>query len=98
MSVNQLILILRSRWRLALGVFTAIVLLAIAYTLLSTKQYTAIASVVIDTKTDPVSPNGFTEQLLTSYVNTQADVIASQRVAQRAVKMVKLDEIPDRKS
>jgi chain length determinant protein EpsF len=94
MSVNQLILILRSRWRLALGVFTAILLLAIAYTLLATKQYTAIASVVIDTKSDPVSPNGFTDQLMTSYVNTQADVIASQRVAQRAVKTVKLDELP----
>lgn len=94
MSVNQLILILRHRWRLALGVFAAILLLAILFTLVSTKQYTAIASVVIDSKTDPVSPNGFTEQLLTSYVVTQADVIASQRVAQRAVKMVKLDELP----
>jgi chain length determinant protein EpsF len=94
MSVNQLILILRHRWRLALGVFAAILLLAILFTLVSTKQYTALASVVIDSKTDPVSPNGFTEQLLTSYVVTQADVIASQRVAQRAVKMVKLDELP----
>jgi chain length determinant protein EpsF len=94
MSVNQLILILRHRWRLALGVFAAILLLAILFTLVSTKQYTAIASVVIDSKTDPVSPNGFTEQLLTSYVVTQADVIASQRVAQRAVKTLKLDELP----
>jgi succinoglycan biosynthesis transport protein ExoP len=94
MSVNQLILILRHRWRLALGVFAAILLLAILFTLVSTKQYTAIASVVIDSKTDPVSPNGFTETLLTSYVVTQADVIASQRVAQRAVKTVKLDELP----
>ena len=94
MSVNQLILILRHRWRLALGVFSAMLLLVILFTLVSTKQYTAIASVVIDSKTDPVSPTGFTEQLLTSYVNTQADVIASQRVAQRAVKTLKLDEIP----
>jgi chain length determinant protein EpsF len=94
MSVNQLILILRSRWRLALGVFAAILFMAIAFTFLSAKQYTAIASVVIDSKTDPVSAAGFTDQLLTSYVNTQADVIASQRVAQRVVKALKLDELP----
>src|SRR6266404_1247380 len=94
MSVNQLILILRSRWRLALGVFAAILFLAIVFTLFSPRQYTATASVVIDAKTDPVSAAGFTDQLLTSYVVTQADVIASQRVAQRAVKAVKLDELP----
>jgi chain length determinant protein EpsF len=94
MSVNQLFLILRHRWRLAFAVFAGMLLLAILFTLVSSKQYTAISSVVIDTKTDPVSPNGFTEQLLTSYVNTQADVIASQRVAQRAVKTLKLDELP----
>jgi chain length determinant protein EpsF len=97
MSINQLILIVRHRWRLAFGVFAAILLLAILFTLVSSKQYTAISSVVIDTKTDPVSPNGFTEQLLTSYVNTQADVIASQRVAQRAVRTLKLDELPQLK-
>jgi chain length determinant protein EpsF len=96
MSANQLILILRSRWRLALGVFSAILFIAIVFTLVSPKQYTATASVVIDAKSDPVSAvgAGFTDQLLTSYVNTEVDVIASQRVAQRVVKALKLDELP----
>lgn len=94
MSVNQLILILRSRWRMTFGVFAAVVIAAVAFTLLSTKQYTAVASVVIDSKTDPVTPIGMTDQLLTSYVNTQADVIASERVALRAVKALKLDQLP----
>jgi chain length determinant protein EpsF len=96
MSINQLILILRSRWRLALGVFSAILFIAIVFTLVSPKQYTATASVVIDAKSDPVSAvgAGFTDQLLTSYVNTEVDVIASQRVAQRVVKALKLDELP----
>jgi len=95
MSVNQLILILRSRWRIALGVFTAVLLLAIAFTLLSTNQYTAIASMVIDTSADPVSPTGLTEGLLTSYVTTETDLIASERVAQRTVKALKLEDLPE---
>jgi len=95
MSVNQLILILRSRWRIASGVFTAVLLLAIAFTLLSTNQYTAIASMVIDTSADPVSPTGLTEGLLTSYVTTETDLIASERVAQRAVKALKLEDLPE---
>jgi len=94
MNLNQLILILRSRWRLALGVFSSILFIAIVFTFVSTKQYTATSSVVIDGKSDPVSATGFTDQLLTSYVNTEVDVIASQRVAQRVVKTLKLEELP----
>jgi chain length determinant protein EpsF len=93
MSINQLVSILRSRWRAALGTFVVILLLAIAFALLSSKQYTAIASVVIDMKRDPVAPVGVTDQLEASYVATQVDIIASERVAVRAVKALKLDQI-----
>jgi chain length determinant protein EpsF len=95
MTFNHLMLILRSRWKLAFTMFFGVVLLAIAYCLFAPKQYTAISSVVIDTKSDPVAPVGLTEQLMTSYVNTQTDVIASERVALRAVKALRLDLNPD---
>ncbi len=94
MTFYHLFLILQSRWKLACGVFFGILLTGLAYCLFAPKQYTAIASVVIDTKTDPVAAVGFTDQLLTSYVNTMNDVIASERVAQRAVKALKLEQIP----
>ncbi len=94
MSVSQLILILRSRWRIVLGVFTAVLLATIAVILFIPEQYTATASVVIDTTADPVSPTAITEGLLETYVTTEVDVIASERVAQRAVKALKLEQLP----
>jgi chain length determinant protein EpsF len=70
----------------------------IALTVLWPKQYTAISSLVVDAKTDPVAGGagvgGVSQQLLQSYVNTQSDVIASRRVAQRVVKTLKLDADP----
>jgi chain length determinant protein EpsF len=93
MSFNQVLLILRARWRIAFGIFGTVTLIALAHGLVSPKQYTATASVVIDMKTDPLAAAGSTDQLLASYIGTQADIIASVRVAQRAVKAVKLDQI-----
>jgi chain length determinant protein EpsF len=94
MSFNQVLLILRSRWRMVFGIFVAVTLIALAYSLFSPKQYTATASVVIDSKTDPLAAPGSSEQWLAGYVSTQADVIASVRVAQRAVKAARLDQLP----
>jgi chain length determinant protein EpsF len=98
MSLNQILVILRARWRVVFGVFGGVVFLTIVISLVWPKQYTAISSLVVDAKSDPVAGGkgggGFSEQLLASYVNTQSDVIASRRVAQRVVKMVKLDADP----
>jgi chain length determinant protein EpsF len=97
MSLNQVLVILRARWRVVFGVFGGVLFLVIGLSLVWPKQYTAISSLVVDAKTDPVAGGagvGVSEQLLASYVNTQSDVIASRRVAQRVVKMLKLDADP----
>ena len=94
MSFNQVLLILRARWRIAFGILGAATLIALALGLFLPRQYTAVASVVIDSKIDPLQVAGMTDELLASYVSTQSDVIASIRVAQRAVKAVKLDQVP----
>ncbi len=95
MTFNQVLLIIRSRLRVALGILCAAILLALLIGLFLPKEYTATASVVIDAKTDPVGAGaGYTDQLLASYVGTQLDVIASERVAQKAVKAVKLSQVP----
>jgi chain length determinant protein EpsF len=95
MTLNQVLLILRGRWRLVLGIFGAVTFIALALAFLLPKQYTAIASVVIDMKTDPLTTTAGTDEMLASYVSTQTDVIASVRVAARAVREVKLAEDPD---
>jgi protein tyrosine kinase modulator len=100
MSFNQFLVILRARWRIAAGIFLAVVLLVAFASFVWPKQYTAIASIVVDTKTDPVSANGgggagMAGQPLATYVNTQADIISSERVAQRVVKTLKLDQQPE---
>src|SRR6202795_5399480 len=94
MNLNQVLVILHARWRVVFGVFGGMLFLVIVLSLLWPKQYTAISSLVIDAKTDPVAGGagvGVSEQMLASYVNTQSDVIASRRVAQRVVKTLKLD-------
>jgi chain length determinant protein EpsF len=98
MSFNQFRVILRARWLIAAGIFAAVVVLIAFASFIWPKQYTATASIVIDSKTDPVAAaNGAPGAGLppATYVNTQADIIASQRVAQRVVKTLRLDQQPE---
>ena len=98
MSLNQFLVILRARWLIAAGIFLAVVVLVAFASVIWPKQYTATASIVIDSKSDPVAAGGgggAAGQPVATYVNTQADIIASERVAQRVVKTLKLDQQPE---
>jgi chain length determinant protein EpsF len=99
MTLNQFLVILRARWQIAVGIFLVVLLLVTFTSLIWPKQYTATASIVIDSKSDPVSAGGggggAVGQPQATYVNTQADIIASQRVAQRVVRTLKLDQQPE---
>jgi chain length determinant protein EpsF len=98
MSFNQFVVILRARWLTAAGIFVAVVVLIAFASIIWPKQYTSTASIVIDSKTDPVAAaNGGAGNGLApaTYVNTQADIIASERVAQRVVKTLRLDQQPE---
>jgi chain length determinant protein EpsF len=96
MNLQQILLVLKDRWRVAVYVFGGIVVAAVLITLMIPKQYTAIASVVVDAKPDPVTgASGMADMAMQAYVTTQADVIASERVAQQVVKNLKLDSDPD---
>jgi len=50
MSLQQFFLILRARWKIALGVLAIVVGTAIAASLLLPKRYTASTAVVVDVK------------------------------------------------
>ncbi|MFY7927512.1 MAG: hypothetical protein ACOVS5_01465, partial [Oligoflexus sp.] len=49
-SFGQFLAVLRARWLLAAAVFGVTVLVAVIITLLQTRQYAAVASVVVDPK------------------------------------------------
>lgn len=90
MNFKQFIAVLRARWMVALGTLVLIAGGTLLASLLWPKAYNATASVVIDVKPDPLgtllSPNGITPAM----VETQIDIIQSDRVATRVVRNLKL--------
>ena len=97
MTLHQILVILKARWLLCIGIFLGTVLLVLLITLIWPKQYTSIASVVIDAKQDPLAASGNAggaSQPIANYVNTQADIIASPRVAEQVVTTLRLDKQP----
>lgn len=92
MTFKQFLMILHARWKVALGILVVFASLALAYAFLTTKLYTASATVVVDFRPDPDSSSNFASQLsMASYIATQVDIITSPRVAQRTVKILGLD-------
>lgn len=94
MTLQQFFFMLRARWRIAAFTLAGVVILALLVSLILPKQYTATATVVIDVKaTDPVF--GVLPTVLSpAYMATQVDIINSDRVATRVVKLLKLDANP----
>ncbi len=95
MSFKHFLLVLRARWLVAAGIFCAVVIAVMGFTLLQPSQYTASASVVVDAKTDPIAGVVYSAEVTTGYIATQVDIISSERVAQRVVKILKLDQVPE---
>jgi chain length determinant protein EpsF len=96
MTIPQFLSILRARWHVACVIFCAVVVASIGLLLITPKKYTATASIVVDSKVDPVAAGvGLSEAVMASYINTQSDVITSERVAKKVVKAVGLDRMPE---
>jgi chain length determinant protein EpsF len=94
MTLHQLLLAIRARWAVALGLFVGTLVAAVVVFMFSTRLYTSIATVVVDPKVDPVAGAGYVT-LSTGYIATQVDIISSVRVAERAVKLLKMDQSAD---
>lgn len=90
MNPRQILLILRLRWLIVLGTLLATVAAALGISLLLPKQYTAETSLLLDIKTDPLlatlAPNFATP----AHIATQTEILQSDRVATRVVKMLGL--------
>ncbi len=76
------------------SIFFAVVAAVAIASLLVQKRYTAIAAVVVDIGNDPVAGGVNPSQVLPSYIATQLDVAGSDRVAQRVVELLDLEQDP----
>jgi len=97
LSFAQFLLVLKARWRLITALMLIVVAMVTTWSLLLPKQYTATVSVLVDGKTgsiDPIAGVAVPSSLASVFVATQADVIASERVVKRALRIVKTTENP----
>jgi chain length determinant protein EpsF len=94
MGFFQFLTIIRARFWIAVGVFAACVVVSQIVTLRSPELYTALASVVVNSKSDPVTAAGYPGQGLTNVMDTQTDIVTSQRVAERVVRSLGFDRDP----
>lgn len=90
MDLKRLLRILRARWKIALFVVLVTVAAAVAVSSVLPRRYTATTSMVVDMR----SPDPITAMLLPNNIGTQVSIVESDRVAQRVVKILKLDENP----
>jgi chain length determinant protein EpsF len=96
MTLQQFLLILRARRKLIGWVFGVTVLTTLIISLVLPKQYSASTTVVVDVKSpDPIAGMVLPGLMAPGYMATQVDIINSSRVAQRVVRMMKMDQIAD---
>ncbi|MET0383219.1 MAG: Wzz/FepE/Etk N-terminal domain-containing protein [Burkholderiaceae bacterium] len=95
MNLSHLLAVLRARWLAALIVFVLVFAAAIAYVATATRVYSATASLLIDAKPDPVSSLLYGGAATPSLINTQLEILRSDRVALRVIQNLKLAETAD---
>ena len=95
MTFGHFFAILRARLWLVLAILVSTVVLTLVISLLLPKQYAATASVVADSKPDPLAAMIYGGMASPTFMATQVDVIQSDRVAQRVVRNLKLAESPE---
>ncbi len=95
MNLSTFLASLRARWWLLAATFLITAVTALGISLLLPKRYQAMASVVVDAKPDPVSAMIYPGLASPAFMNTQVDVLQSERVALRVVRELKLTDNPE---
>ena len=96
MSLQRFFLVLAGRWKLVVGVLLSVMLLTLAANILLPRKYVAESAVVVDSRpADPVLGGVQPVTAASAIMSTQVDIILSDRVAQRAVALLKLDQAPE---
>lgn len=95
MTIQQFLLVLRARFKVAFIALISTVAIVSFVSLLLPKKYTSTAAVVVDVKSpDPVSGMALQGLIAPGYMATQIDIINSDRVAQSVVGSLKMDLNP----
>jgi chain length determinant protein EpsF len=94
MNLSQILLILRLRWWVVVGTLLTAVALALGISLLLPKQYTSETTLVLDVRTDPLVATLVPSFSAPSHIATQTEIMQSDRVAARVVKMMGLAQNP----
>jgi chain length determinant protein EpsF len=94
MNLRQILLVLRLRWWLVLGLFVAVVGAAFILSMNLPKQYAAETSVLLDVKTDPLLSALMPQVATPAFIATEQEIIRSERVAGRVVQMLGLAQSP----
>ncbi|MCB1959193.1 MAG: chain length determinant protein EpsF [Rhodocyclaceae bacterium] len=95
MTFHQFLLILRARLWLVLGTLAVVVGTTLLVSLVLPRQYTAQTALVVDAKSaDPLLGGLLPAQMIPGYMATQVDILTSDRVAQRVVELLKMDQAP----
>jgi chain length determinant protein EpsF len=94
MGFFQFLSVMRARWPIAVGVFAVCIFGSQVISLRAPKLYTALASVVVNGKSDPVAAAAYPTHLLSAEMETQTDIVTSQRVAERVARALHFDEDP----
>jgi polysaccharide biosynthesis transport protein len=88
MNFKLLLEIMKARYLLILGTLLVAVVSAAVLTSLEPKRYTASTSVVVNFQADsPFDTPAIPTQLASTYLETQLDIIRSQKVALRVVEL-----------
>jgi chain length determinant protein EpsF len=91
---SQFLRIVWARRWIVLGLFLLIAVAGVTTTLLWPKQYTAESSLIVDIRIDPALGALAPALAAPSYMATQIEVLKSERVASRAVKILGVERSP----
>ena len=94
MNFRQILLILRLRWWLVLLLFALTVAGTMAVVMIMPKKYTSTTTILLDIKTDPLLATLAPNLATPGYIATQTEIIKSDRLATRVVKVLGLRRTP----
>jgi polysaccharide biosynthesis transport protein len=90
MNIARLFQVLAARWKLSVLAFLISASLGLTVAYFLPKPYTSQATVVVDSKMDPVA--GVAQMMTPNYLMTQVDIIKSTRVSNLVIRQLKLDQ------
>jgi chain length determinant protein EpsF len=94
MSIKQVLRIVWARKWLVLALLVLVSVTGTVITLLLPKQYTAESAMIVEVRIDPVLGAIAPSLAQPGYIATQVDILKSERVASRVVKMLGVERSP----